>query len=126
MMVSKTILAAAVPVGPTLGGIGPLGSVGAGNDVANKFGNLLSLVIGFMGLVAVIWALFVIMGSGYAWMSAGGDAQKIQKARQQLTVALAGLLIAMAAVFLLAFVSNTLFHMNLLKLNEVVRELQFK
>ncbi len=125
-MITQKTLAAAVPVGPKLGGIGPLGNVGAGSDVAVKFGNLLSLIVGFMGLVAVIWAMFIILGSGYAWMSAGGDAQKIQKARQQLTVALVGLLIAMAAVFLLTFVSNTLFGINLLKLNEVIQKLQFK
>jgi len=125
-MVIKAILAAGKNVGPGLEGIGPLGTVGAGNDVANKFGNLLSLVVGFMGLVAIIWALFVILGSGYAWMSAGGDSQKIQKARQQITVALVGILVAMAAVFLLAFVSNTLFGLNLLDLNTVINQLKFQ
>ncbi len=112
-------------VGPVLGGIGPLGNVGSGDQVATGFSRLLSLVVGFMGLIAILWALYVIIASGYEWMSAAGDAQKISKAKQKITLTVVGILVAMGAVFLLALVSRILFGVNLLDLNSVIGKLQF-
>ena len=119
------LLAGPVNIGPELRGEGPLGSGFNSGNVADRFSHLLSLVVGFMGLVAVLWALYVIIASGYDWMSAGGDAQKISKAKQKITLTLVGILVAMGAVFLLALASQILFGMNILDLGTVINKLQF-
>ncbi len=118
-------LAGVVKVGPPLQGEGTLGQVGNKPAVANHFAKLLSLVIGFMTLVAILWGLFVIVTSAYNWMTAAGDSQKIAKARQKIGFAILGIFITVLAVFLVAFASQILFATNLLDLGQVIDKLQF-
>ncbi|MDO8668894.1 MAG: LamG-like jellyroll fold domain-containing protein [Candidatus Buchananbacteria bacterium] len=62
--------------------------------------NIIRFILGFLGLVAVI----IIMWGGYLWMTAGGDANKIAKAKRTLISAVIGLIIILSAFLIATFV----------------------
>jgi hypothetical protein len=61
-------------------------------------------VLSFVG--AIFFILIVV--SGIQWMTAGGNEEKVTKARTRLVNASIGLAITVAAYFITWFISNTL------------------
>lgn len=55
--------------------------------------NLINWVLGILALIAVI---FILLG-GFRWMTAGGNEESVEKAKQILIAAIIGLVIIMAA-----------------------------
>lgn len=70
--------------------------------------NAIQWVIGIAGIVA---AIFVVYG-GIAYVTSGGDPNKLSKAKQIITYALIGLAIVGLAEVITAFVSNTIRNAN--------------
>ena len=64
--------------------------------------SVLNLVIGFAGLASVV----VLIASGYMFITANGDEDKIQKATKSLTFAIIGLVICLISVLVVQFVLN--------------------
>lgn len=71
------------------------------NDVIRTVVNLLSF---FVGLAAVI----MIIVSGYKYVTAGGDSNKVSNAKNTLIYALIGLVVAALAQGLVKFVLTTI------------------
>ena len=67
------------------------------------FGNVVSAALMFVGTVAV----FLIVYAGIRFVTSGGDAKKVQSARQIITYALVGLVIVLSSFAIIYFISYT-------------------
>jgi len=61
----------------------------------------------FLGLLGIIFIVLIIY-AGFNWMTAGGDEEKVTKAKETLTRAVIGLIIIIAAYSITYFVFNAL------------------
>jgi len=73
-------------------------------DIRVIIGNIVRIVLGFLGLVAVI----IVIYAGALWMMAKGDPAKVQKAKSILVNAGIGLVIILSALTITQFVLNSL------------------
>ena len=62
-----------------------------------------SIVATFLSLLGVIFMILMIYG-GYNWMTAAGDEQKVEKAKDTIRAAVIGLIIVIAAYGISVFV----------------------
>jgi len=74
------------------------------NTIPNFIGQIVRIVLSFVGAIFFILIIF----SGIQWMTAGGNEEKVTKARTRLINASVGLAITVAAYFITWFISNTL------------------
>lgn len=77
--------------------------------------NIIQTAIAVSFFFALILCLFILILSGFQWMTSGGDKEKLQHARQRITYAIVGL----SVVFLSLLIINVLgafFGINILKL----------
>lgn len=73
-------------------------------DLVGWIQSTLNTVIFLAGLVCVA----ILIASGYSYITAAGDEQKIEKATKTLTFAIVGLVICFIAVILVQFVLRSL------------------
>jgi len=73
-------------------------------DLVTVIGNVVKVVIGFLGLVATI----IIIIGGFQWMTSGGNEEKIGNAKKLMINGLIGLVICLLAYAIAAFVINIL------------------
>src|SRR5947208_110418 len=59
-------------------------------------------------LIVVVAALAMIIFSGIQWITSGGDAKKIEGARNRLTYSIIGLIVALAAALIVGTVIRLL------------------
>lgn len=59
----------------------------------------------FLGLLGIIFVVLLVW-AGFKWMTAGGDDDKVKEARDQIFVAVIGLLIVLASYTIAHFVLN--------------------
>ena len=76
----------------------------ASQDVKTTIGNIVQMVIGFLGILIVLYMLY----GGFLWMTSGGDEKKIEQAKQMIIAAVVGLLIVLAAFSITTFIINSL------------------
>jgi hypothetical protein len=90
------------------------GFTGIGNSVLAQptgsgivaFSTFISTVIGIMTLIAFIWFLFVLITGAIGIISSGGDKQALENARKKITSGFVGLIIVIAAVFVIDIVGT--------------------
>ncbi len=82
-------------VGSTLG----LGT----SDLKQTVVNILNLVLGLLALIAVV---MIIIG-GFTWLTAGGNEEKVDKAKKIISAAVIGLIIVLLAWAVVIFVART-------------------
>jgi hypothetical protein len=69
-------------------------NIGLGNnDPITITTNVINLVLGLLGLIAVI----IILIGGFKWMTASGNEDKVGEAKKMITQGLIGLVIILAA-----------------------------
>lgn len=73
-----------------------------GGDIRIIIANIVSVVLGFLGIIAVLLVLY----GGFVWMTAGGNEDRIGFAKRVLINAGIGLLIIMSALAITQFVIN--------------------
>lgn len=85
-------------------GLGPFGNISSQGDYggATALVNTISSVLGLMTVIGAIWFLLQVVFGGYEWMSASGDAKRIETARNRITNAFIGLVVIVAAWSILA------------------------
>ena len=66
--------------------------------------NIVNLVLGFLGLIAVV----IILIGGFKWMTAGGNEEKVGEAKKLLIAGLIGLVIILLAWGIATWVISTL------------------
>ncbi len=90
-------------------GFGPLGlEKGTASDAPLVFNRFLTTIIGIMTVVAFIWFTIQLFIGAIALISSGGDKTKVAEARNKITTALIGVVIVIAAIFLIEVVGRVL------------------
>lgn len=87
-------------------------------NVAGLLQNLITGIVGFLTAAGILWFLLQIIISSYAWMTAGGNPEKIAEARGKLINALVGLIIILAALLLVSLIGFLLGFDNILNIKE--------
>jgi hypothetical protein len=67
-------------------------------------GSVINVLMGFLGIIAVI----IILLGGFKWMTAGGGEDKIAEAKKLMTAGVVGLVIILAAWGITTFVLRAL------------------
>ncbi|OGM21458.1 hypothetical protein A2955_02575 [Candidatus Woesebacteria bacterium RIFCSPLOWO2_01_FULL_37_19] len=95
-----------------LGNVSGFGQLGLENarpiQAPYVFNTFISILVGLLTIIAAIWFLIILITSAYSWMSAGGDKGAIETARSRMLNALIGLVIVIAAVFVVDLVGYIL------------------
>lgn len=68
-------------------------------DLVTTIANIINVGLGFLGIVAVA---IIILG-GFKWVTAGGEAEKVSKAKKYIFQGLIGLVIVLAAYAIATF-----------------------
>lgn len=112
-------------IGDPLRGIGPLGLEEKDPSQAPAiFNRFISSIIGLMTIIAIIWFIFLIIAGAYGIMTAGGDKANMEAARKRITTGIAGLIIVVAAVFIVDLIGKIIGIENILNpaylLNKII------
>jgi len=86
------------------------------NIDATNPGNLIGKFVQIFLIVAILACLFFLIYGGIRWITSGGDEKQVEAAKSHVVAALVGLVIALAAFFILAFVGQ-FFGVNLTSFN---------
>ena len=77
----------------------------SGQDGLTKIiGNIINVALGFLGIVLLAYLLY----AGFLWMTAGGETEKVGKAKDMIKNAIIGLIIIVAAFAISSFVLSSL------------------
>lgn len=74
----------------------------SGSFIQTRTGQIIGFVLSFVGVLFLVLMIY----AGLTWMIAGGNDQKIDKAKSLLTNAVIGLIIVFAAYAITAFVGE--------------------
>jgi hypothetical protein len=74
------------------------------NQLTQTVGNIISVFLGLLGIIFLVITLY----AGILWMTAGGEEDKVTKARKWLTNGVIGLIIILAAYAISSFVISQL------------------
>ena len=77
---------------------------GAKTDPRTLITNLLGIIAGFLGIIAVV----IILISGFQWMTAGGDEEAVKTAQKRLVQGVIGLILILSTWSVAYYVVNTL------------------
>lgn len=81
------------------------GATGLGEaDLESTIGNIINVVLGFLGIVAVV----IVLLGGFKWMTAGGNDEKVAEAKKLLVAGVIGLAIILSAYAITSFVISSL------------------
>ena len=73
-------------------------------DVRETVAQIINVAIGLLGIVAVV----IILSGGFMWMTAGGNEDRVEKAKHLIFSGIIGLAIILAAFAIAKFVINSL------------------
>lgn len=85
---------------------------------------VLSLIIGFLTIVAALYFLFQFIIAGFQWISAGGDKNNTAAARDKITNSLIGLAIIVIASTVVGIVGK-IFGLDILNPGSILQNLGF-
>lgn len=97
---------------------------GGPGNLPSQLELLVSNVIGFLTLIAGLAFLFYFLIGAINWITAAGDNQKSQLARQQIFNALIGLIVVVLAYPIISILSQLL-GIHILNPKEVIKQFQF-
>ncbi len=81
---------------------------GGAQPTPNSLAELVATIIkAFLGLLGIIFVVLIIY-AGYGWMTAAGDEEKVNKAKNTLKQAVIGLIIIIAAYAITFFIFSNL------------------
>ena len=75
------------------------------NDLMSRINTIINVVIGFVGLVAVV----VIILGGISYTTSAGDTGKVKKAKDTILYGIIGLVVAVLAFAIVNFVLGNMF-----------------
>ena len=74
-------------------GLGVLCNVTSGENAVVKIANIVSTIIGFITVIAGIFFMLQFMVSGFEYLTAAGDKNKLQSAQHRMMYSVIGLLV---------------------------------
>jgi hypothetical protein len=81
-----------------------LGQNAGVRDVKNSIADVINIVLGFLGVIAVV----IIIYAGFKWMTAGGNEDAVGESKKMIIQAIIGLVIIFLAWIIAGFVINQL------------------
>jgi len=79
--------------------------LGEGSDPRVMAANIINIILGFLGIIAVV----IILLGGFKWMTAAGNEDQVGEARKLMSAGVVGLLIILASWGIARFVINQLY-----------------
>lgn len=73
-------------------------------DLKETIGNLIRVLLGFLGVVAVV----IMLLGGFKWMTAGGNDEKVAEAKKLIIAGIIGLAIILSAYAIAEFVISSI------------------
>jgi hypothetical protein len=105
-------------------GKGPLGLEGFAASYAPAiFTNVITVTIGIMTIVAVIWFTFVLITGAISLITSGGDKGALENARKRISTGLIGLIIVIIAVFIIDLIGHLLGYPDILNLEGTILQM---
>lgn len=105
-------------------GKGPLGLEGSSpTDAPTIFNRFLSSTIGLMTIIAIIWFVFIFLAGAYTLINAGGDKAAVEAGRKKIANGLTGLIVTVAAVFIIDLIGNLIGIPNILNPAELLQQI---
>lgn len=96
-------------IGDFFEGIGPLGGSGMGWGIGgfvDLFNRVMSIIIGFLTIIAGLWFLLQFFFGAFAWLTAGSDKTALENAQKKITNSIIGLVVVVAAIFIIEIIGN--------------------
>lgn len=126
-MVIEVLLAAKErPLGGAFEGIGPLGATPRWGttigEVMNVFNKLISNIIAVLTIAASLWFILQFILGAWAWLTAGADKTALENAQKKLTNSVIGLVIVIAAIFLIDLIGRIL-GLEILSPGKVIKDI---
>lgn len=90
---------------------------------ANRFAQVLSMVIGIITIVTGIWFMIKILIAGLTIISSSGDKNKMQEAQSTITNSIIGLTVTVAAYALTSLFGKILGIPNILDVGTIIQQL---
>lgn len=90
--------------GADLNSVGTQAGLSGGSDLPTIIGRIIYVLLGLLGVVLLV----ILLYAGYTWMTAGGDAKKVEDAKLQIRNAIIGLIIIVSSYAITAFIINAL------------------
>lgn len=106
-------------------GLGPIANFNlswSGTGALSLFNLVISNIIGIMTIVAGLWFIFQFIIGAFQYLTSGGDKAKTQEAQQKITMALVGLVVVVAAIFIIDLV-GALLGIDILKPGSLVSKM---
>lgn len=75
-----------------------------GYNASSGTGNIISVIVQFIFVIAVILALGFLVYGGIKWLTSGGDKDAVASARSTIIAAIIGLIIIFLSYFILNFI----------------------
>jgi len=91
-------------------------------QVTTNLENFLSTVIGFLTIIASIYFVVNFLIAGVSWVTASGDAGKIQSARDRMIQSTIGLVVIVGAYAIIGLI-GTVLGLDLLRPAEVILDI---
>lgn len=73
-------------------------------DIKQTIGSLIRIMLGFLGVIAVV----IILMGGFKWMTAGGNDEKVAEAKKLIIAGIIGLAIILSAYAIASFVISSI------------------
>ena len=73
-------------------------------DIKDTLAQIINIILGFLGVIAVI----IILAGGFKWMTAGGNEDKVAESRKMIVQGVIGLVVIFAAWAIASFVITQL------------------
>jgi hypothetical protein len=104
------ILLAQVPLGQIsgTGNFAPWEAKGGSGSACFQLESILSMVVGFLTIVAGLAFLIYFVIGGLTWVTAGGDAKKTETAKTYMTSGVIGLIVVVASYSIVWLVGKVL------------------
>lgn len=99
-------------------GFGPLG-LEDGQEGIPVFATFISSAVGLITLIGVIWFIFIIVTGAIGIISSGGDKSAMETAKKKITSGVIGLVVIIAALFILDLIGTLLGVPDLLNFTEM-------
>lgn len=90
--------------GKLAGEVGQSAGLGQPKPLTQIVGQIINVVLGFLGIVLLGYLLF----AGFKWMTAGGDEKAVGEAKGMIKNAIIGLIVIVAAFAISTFVLGSL------------------
>jgi hypothetical protein len=109
--------------GESLSGYGTLGE-GQGEGSVGTFTKFISSAVGLITIIGIIWFVFILVTGAIGIISAGGDKQALETARKKITTGIIGLVIIIAALFIIDLFGYLIGIENILDLPALFGQIQ--